>query len=278
MNKKRHKRTNFTENQKAEIFARDRATCAFSGISLWLLDAGIRSNWQIDWADHIIPSAAGGEAELANGICASHTFNAKKRNNAADNIYFVRNGEITEHYIKVFGVPSSALVEQLQRLSALEPADWFFNRAVSSVFVGFDWRCDAEFKGKIYKRTDIYWFKSGWKRLQNFHRKRGNQSIIDKGLIKNKCPFGTKELLCLEQITTEKDYLDFIESIYPIYRNSYKALNQYFNLVSYEARLDYAQQVAEMRSLHPEIIKAIKSHADLLSERQYVKEGESNVH
>ena len=56
-----HKRTEFTENQKAEIFSRDRATCAFSGISLWFLDVGIGSNWQVDWVDHILPSAAGVE-------------------------------------------------------------------------------------------------------------------------------------------------------------------------------------------------------------------------
>jgi len=52
-----HKRTEFTDNQKAKIFSRDRATCAFSGISLWFLDLGIRSNWQVDWVDHILPSA-----------------------------------------------------------------------------------------------------------------------------------------------------------------------------------------------------------------------------
>lgn len=266
MSKKRHKRTNFTENQKAEIFARDRGTCAFSGISLWLPDIGIRSNWQIDWADHIIPSAAGGEAILTNGICASHTFNAKKRNNTADNVYFVRNGKITEHYIRVFGAPNPALVGQLQRLSTLEPAHWFFNRAISSIFVGFDWRCDAEFKGKLHKRTDTYWFKSGWKRLQHFHKKRGSQDIAEKGLIQNNSPFGTKELLSLEEIVTEKDYLDFIESIYPMYRTSYKALNHYFSLASDEARLDYVQQILEIKNLHPEIIKAIQSHANLLSE------------
>ena len=64
-----HKRKEFTDNQKAEIFVRDAATCGFSGISLWFLDNGIKSNWQVDWVDHIKPSASGGGAEIENGIC-----------------------------------------------------------------------------------------------------------------------------------------------------------------------------------------------------------------
>ena len=92
-----HKRIEFTEAQKALIYARDRATCAFSGLSLWLLDIGIRPNWDMDWVDHILPSASGGNASLDNGICASSTFNAKKRDNTSDNVFFVHHGAITEN-------------------------------------------------------------------------------------------------------------------------------------------------------------------------------------
>jgi hypothetical protein len=123
-----HKRIEFTENQKAQIYSRDRATCAFSGLSLWLLDTGIRPNWDMDWVDHIRPSAAGGDASLGNGICASSTFNAKKRDNTSDNVFFVQFGNITEDYLRVFGVPPSTLIEQLDRLKNLESSDWFFNR------------------------------------------------------------------------------------------------------------------------------------------------------
>lgn len=93
------KRTNFSENQKAAIYARDHATCAFSGISLWIFGYGIRPNYEMDWADHIKPSAKGGTSSLENGVCASHTFNSKKKDNGSDNVFFFQNGKITPAYI-----------------------------------------------------------------------------------------------------------------------------------------------------------------------------------
>lgn len=71
----------FTDKQKAAIFVRDRATCCFSGANLWLLDAPLRVGWQSDWVDHRKPKSRGGMADIENGVCASHTFNMKKRNN-----------------------------------------------------------------------------------------------------------------------------------------------------------------------------------------------------
>jgi len=57
-----HIRTEFSDRQKAEIFARDRATCCFSGANLWLLDAPLRPGFQMGWVDHIRPSSRGGKA------------------------------------------------------------------------------------------------------------------------------------------------------------------------------------------------------------------------
>ncbi len=101
----------YTQNHKY-MYKNDRVTrrysepfklkiCAFSGISLWFLDNGIKSNWQVDWVDHIKPSASGGRANISNGICASNLFNAKKRDNSHDNIYFVKNGNLTEPYFSL---------------------------------------------------------------------------------------------------------------------------------------------------------------------------------
>ena len=153
-----HKRKEFTEIKKAKIFVRDRATCAFSAISLWFLDNGIKSNWQVDWVDHIKPSAAGGGAEIENGVCASNLFNAKKKDNSHDNVCFVKDGMLTENYIRIFGKAPDELIERLQRLKNLQVEDWFFNRSISGIFVGYDCRCDKEFRGKDYRRTDSYWF------------------------------------------------------------------------------------------------------------------------
>ncbi|MGI9278092.1 MAG: HNH endonuclease [Endozoicomonas sp.] len=178
-----HKRLNFTEKQKAIIFKRDRATCAFSGISLWLLDSGISPNWRMDWADHIRPNAAGGTAQLENGICASCTFNAKKKDNSYDTLYFVKNGLITDDYISIFGIPSQMFLNQLDRLGRLEIIDWYFNRCLANTFIGFDWRCVSEFEQVRKKRDDHYWFGSGWKRMKRFIKQRPELTYLERNLM-----------------------------------------------------------------------------------------------
>lgn len=260
-----HKRKEFTENQKAEIFARDSATCAFSGISLWFLDNGIKSNWQVDWVDHIKPSASGGGADIKNGICASNFFNAKKKDNSHDNVYFVKNGNLTEHYLRTFGKAPESLIERLSRLRNLNKQDWFFNRTISCVFIGFDCRCDKEFKGKYYKRTDEYWFSSGWKRLQKYNKKKGLENLLERGLIKTPLPFGTDKLLKLEEVKTESEFAEWIEEIYPSYRESYKAFFEYFHTVRIENRKQYIMELESKTNLHPEVLEAIKAHNNVYS-------------
>ena len=63
-------RTNFTDRQKAEIYTLDRATCAYSGRNLWLLDHGIDGKYIVDWAEHIKPASKSGKSNLENGVCA----------------------------------------------------------------------------------------------------------------------------------------------------------------------------------------------------------------
>lgn len=223
-----HKRKEFTEAQKASIFERDHATCAFSGISLWLLDNGIKNNWQMDWVDHIKPSAKGGGSELENGICASDFFNSKKRSNTSDNSYLFYAGKVTKDYVKTFGKPDAKILEQLHRLQYIEPEDWYFNRCIANTFIAFDWRCTKDFDNKVYKRNDVYWFKAGWKRLQKYNRKRPSATIKERNLLPSCLPFGFSDLLKLEMIDNEVDYLNWAEEIYPAYRATFKVFYDFF--------------------------------------------------
>jgi hypothetical protein len=255
-----HKRVEFTEQQKAMIYSRDRATCAFSGISLWFLDNGIRPNWEMDWVDHIRPSASGGGAELENGVCASHTFNFKKRNNTSDNVYFVKNGRITEQYIRVFGMPPQVLLHQLKRLEPLEPSDWYFNRCIANTFIGFNWRCDVEFGKTIKKRDDNYWFKSAWRRLQLFNKKRSASSIISRGLLKDPIAWGTNKLLSLESIETLDQYREWVEDIYPSYLFNSRILCSYFDTSSIEEQRDILENALQNNQTNPELLRSLQCY------------------
>jgi hypothetical protein len=124
-----HKRTDFSDKQKSLIYERDRAICAFSGKSLWILDYGVNPLWDMDWADHIKPSKRGGESSLKNGICSGAFFNSKKRDNSWDNIYFFKDGKPTSHYYFVHGEISENLGKILIRNKSIHFSDWYLNRA-----------------------------------------------------------------------------------------------------------------------------------------------------
>ncbi len=166
--------------QKAEIFKRDRATCCFSGANLWLLDAPLRVGWQSDWADHSRPLSRGGKSKHENGVCASHTFNLKKRNNSADRAYLFHEGRPTPLYLEIFGVPLASVTDRLQRLAKLDEVDWHFNRAVTWIFEAFDYK----WAQPDYVRTDEYWFKAAHKNLTAFRKIRGNVPTLEaRGIV-----------------------------------------------------------------------------------------------
>lgn len=173
----------FTDKQKAEIFVRDRATCCFSGANLWLLDAPLRVGWQSDWVDHRKPISRGGKSEIKNGVCASNTFNQKKRNNSADTTYLFENGHPTSLNYMICGPPPSGTTERLFRLSHLEHADWHFNRTITWIFeaLNYQW-CEP-----YYKRDDEYWFKAAFKKLSAFRKAikvtRSYRPLEDRGVI-----------------------------------------------------------------------------------------------
>jgi hypothetical protein len=258
-----HKRTEFSEAQKSIIYARDRATCAMSGISLWLLDYGIRPNWDMDWVDHIRPSASGGKADIENGVCASSAFNFKKRSNAADNVLFFHRGSITKKYILVYGEPSSDVVDRLLRLENLEPVDWFFNRCIANAFIAFNWRCRREFFGIERKRGDSYWFSAAWKRLQRFLKNKPEATISERGLVKAPPPFGAELLLKAEMARDFDSFLNWAEAVFPIYRSNYIAMYGYFSEFEGVSKPSTKPDDLVDENIHPELRAAIEAHRSL---------------
>lgn len=261
-----NKRIEFTDNKKAAIYARDRATCAFSGVSLWLLDYGIRPNWQMDWVDHVKPSASGGGAELGNGVCASHTFNAKKRSNASDNVYFFNSGTITKNYVLVFGCPPSEIIQQLDRLKNLDESHWFFNRCIANVFIGFDWRCKLEFDGVRHKRDDVYWFNAAWKRLKHYRKIQPQKTILELGLCSDPSAQGVGHLLGVEFMSDQKEFSDWIEIGYKIYRENYRLFHFYFSEgACLKVRTDLLSEAIANEQINTDLLKALRTHFDLNS-------------
>ena len=188
------KNTSFTDSDKAKIYVRDRATCCFSGANLWLLDAPLRVGWQSDWADHRKPISRGGKADWEkNGVCASHTYNMKKRNNSADTTYLFENGHPTSLNYMICGAPPSETTDRLLRLFHLEQADWYFNRTITWIFeaLNFQWRSPP------YKRDDEHWFDAAFKKLSAFRKavaaNSSYRSLEERGIVGS--PDSTQKIL-----------------------------------------------------------------------------------
>lgn len=124
----------FTDDQRAEIYARDRAVCAYSGRSLWLADVGAAPH-AIDWIDHVRPVARGGGTTTDNGVTCSHLYNYQKRAGSGGVLLF-HSGRPTADYFTFFHVVHSGLAEHLRRFEDLPPAYWYFNRALFHVLLG----------------------------------------------------------------------------------------------------------------------------------------------
>lgn len=235
-------RKEFTSLQRAEIYARDRATCCFSGANLWLLDAPLRPGNEHDWADHIRPLAKGGLSETSNGVCSGHTFNYKKRHNASDKEYLFENGIPTWRYFQIFGPLQPDQTERTDRLANLEISDWYFNRTIALSQIGFDNRCRKEIYGESYQRDDKYWFRAAFRKLIDFQRLRSADSLEKRRIIikPNKIQ---KHWLELRDLTSEENLICAIRPLFEMYRLNFNAWARYF----YDAETN-AEQLKALKS------------------------------
>ena len=112
---------NFSETQRAEIFARDRALCGYSGKSLWLADHGA-APYSIDWVDHFSSVARGGTPTLENGVCASWLYNWVKREHKRAVLLFHSGYPTVDFYTYHQTLPES-IGDHLRRFTLLHPSD-----------------------------------------------------------------------------------------------------------------------------------------------------------
>lgn len=176
-------RTNFTENQKAEIYARDRAR--------------------------------GGKSTIDNGACVSSTFNAKKRANGSDNLCFFLEGHITRDFVAAFGLPGEGVMRDLDRRAALVPADWWFNRALANSLFALSWRAGEVFGDPPRRRDDEYWMRSALRRHRWWLQVREPGSYAARGLLAEPMPFGSALLVALEDVETASQYREWLETLWP---------------------------------------------------------------
>lgn len=263
------KRVEFTDAQKATIYARDRATCCFSGANLWLLEAPLRPGYQRDWVDHVLPSARGGTTDIDNGVCASHTFNAKKRHNTADHSYLFEAGLPTTMFREIFGSLSGEQEARLRRFSNLREADWYFNRALGQILLGFDYRCRLKRYGEKPARDDHYWFGVAYRKIVQFQKLNTETSLEQRGIVTAPSQFALS-WLSLRHVANERDFLAVVNEVYPHYRINHDAWMAYFyddDLGSPAQRKRALHKVEKTKGLSEDTLQCIVEDYALRSQK-----------
>jgi hypothetical protein len=168
---------------RAAVFARDKGICAFSGLSLWVLDYGTAPFWHMDWADHVRPISRGGVNAIDNLVCASAFYNHKKRNNTNDQSYLFRDGAPTETFYWTHGDLSAEQMDTLARHACLTESDWYFNRALCNVLLALD----VDWKAANVARKPKYWLDAAQRHLVAWRRSSGgvgDKSFLQRRLVR----------------------------------------------------------------------------------------------
>ena len=251
------KRSNFDYADKAAIYARDRATCAFSGKSLWLLDYGLCSLTDHDWVDHEVPCSRGGGARLENGACASYTYNSKKGDNGRDRLYLFLHGRPTEAYYDYFGPLPRALRKQLLR--RFLPSDWYFNRCLAMLDLALAERYARSEAGTV--RRIRFWQTAAWNRLQDYQRKsEGDPSMEARGLVMEPGDPGTKALLKLRTITKRNVFDAAVRAMYQCYAKNHNLHADLWNAKKAADRVRVVRRAERSRYCHPLTLRTLRSH------------------
>jgi hypothetical protein len=166
--------SNFTDQQRAELFVRDRATCAYTGRNLWLLDHGADPYYQVDWADHRIPVAREGRSTLSNGVCAGWSANFDKRDRQDSHICFFLRGAATAAYLKTHAALPRLVERQFQRFSRLHYSDWYLNRALFRLWLGIAYLSEENCPRS---RDDIYYSRASFRILARWRRIAERESV-----------------------------------------------------------------------------------------------------
>lgn len=217
-------RTNFSDEQRAELFVLDRATCCYSGRSLWIADYGIDPGYAIDWADHIVPASRGGKSTVENGTAASWLYNYLRGNGRQRLPFFFRGVPTTAHTIHV-GVVDPVVAANLRRFRVLHVSDWYLNRAMWHVWIGMTFEFQRR-EGLRRSRDYDYYARAALKSLTKWRRLMESGDVISleqRGLMPPKPEPDQEQLLEIRRLTTTAALCKMMRDLFRLYSAAAKA-------------------------------------------------------
>jgi hypothetical protein len=261
-------RDEFSDIDKARIFARDRAICTYSGKSLWLLDYGAAPA-SIDWVDHYVPASRGGLADLDNGLCASWLYNRLKRDVGGTMPLFFAGLPTVDFYTFYETVPD-AIAVHLRRFKTLHYSDWYFNRAVFQVRIAGAQSEEKRADGQAFARGLEYRSKAALKFLTQWRK------IVER---ERPGDFASRELLPPER-TADHDLLlslqtedqlprivEIAAELTPFFKASWDAFVELSNAETKSQALEVLARVEKDPHVVPRVKRAVRHNIVALFEQ-----------
>jgi len=251
-----------TNKLRSEVFARDKAICAFSGLSLWHLDYGASTHNESDWADHIRPASRGGRDSVDNLVCASSFYNSKKRNNGADNAYLFHNGRPTSHFYWSHGSLTARQVEDMRSHAAIAATDWYINRAWRNLLTGLE----AEYLGIARQRTPAYWRKAALGRLLEWKACGGISDFDKRGLIRYPDAPDVQIMLALADASSTRGLLAIYRAAQPYFFTNSDAFQGFIEAEGPAARKRVLERAEKSKWVTEPTLAILRTNTALLAE------------
>jgi hypothetical protein len=260
---KRSRTDDFTDAQRAEIYARDRAICAYSGKSLWLLDFGAGPS-SGEWVDHVKAVARSGKPTIENGVCASWLYNSVKREHGRAMMLF-HAGYPTADFFTFFESVPESIAEHLTRFSLLHHSDWYFNRALSKVIIGAAQIGERRVTGSEFSRTTAYYAASAFSFFEKWRDLSADvASLRQRGLRPNRPSDDQALLLLASRAESPKAIETLIRKLAPYTKASWTALGDLAYLGTAKAARDHKRKVLANKHVVPRVKRAVRRNVDLL--------------
>jgi hypothetical protein len=243
---------------RAAVFARDKGICSFSGLSVWYLDHGTAPFAHPEWVDHIKPKSRFGKDTQDNLVCASHFYNRKKLNNGSDCQYLFRAGKPTDVFFQTHGELSVQQARLLAAHAALEPHDWYFNRAIYNVMVAI-----GDELGKVNAvRTRDYWLTSARKRMVAWKKMTGGNpnSFAKRGLVRYPRAIDVHLMLSLAE-APEGRWLKIYRGLLALTRANDLVFSRFLNANNKQRRLEVIARAEARGQATPPLLDVLKKNA-----------------
>ena len=108
-------------------------------------------------------------------------------------------------------------------------------------------------------RDEAYWLRAGWRKLGTYLRTRPEATAAGRGLIPDQVPHGTLEMMEIERVRTEADYLEWAETLWPLYFASAQAMERFDSAEDDEACAEVVAAAADDSLVHPDVARGLEA-------------------